>query len=295
MTLDAPGQGALVDTADPRRAPGGPGPLGGKRTFRGRTAPSGSRIIAAIARREILLASRRKLVRLLFLFSVIPPVILTVIILVRIFAEQATGAKLGFDPLIQFLHFQAVPVALLAFGLGTPLVAQDRAEDVLFLYATRPVAPWHYGLGKMLAVALPCFGLLLFPGLLIAILRLGITRELDTAAAIAMVAKIGFAGLVVAWGYAGLTVGPSALTKRARWAQLLSFALFLIPGVIGSLVGELLRTDVPPIGAGSAITELLTALLGDGEWGVASTLILVGYGFLGYWVTTARVKREMIP
>ncbi|MCA9755908.1 MAG: hypothetical protein KDA27_08915 [Candidatus Eisenbacteria bacterium] len=268
---------------------------GAVRTFGGRAAPSGSRIIAAIARREILLASRRKLVRLLFLFSVLPPIILTVIILVRIFAEQMTNAKLGFDPLLPFLHFQTIPVAVLAFGLGTPLVAQDRAEDVLFLYATRPVSPWHYGLGKMLAVALPCFALLLFPGLVIGILRLGITREVDTAAAIALVAKIGFAGLVVAWGYAGLTVGPSALTKRARWAQLLSFALFLIPGFVVSAVGQLTGTDLPPAGAATAITELLTALLDDGKWGVASTLVLVGYGFLGYWITTARVKREMIP
>ena len=273
-------------------APIQPGALG---TRGSRSAPGARQIVGAITRREIGLASRRKLVRLLFLFSVLPPIILTVIIVVRIFAEQLTNTKLGFDPFLNFLHFQSLPVALLAFGLGTPLVAQDRAEDVLFLYATRPVQPWHYGLGKMLAVALPCFGLLLFPGVLIAVLRLGITREFGVLDAGVMVLKIAYAGLLVAWGYAGLTVGPSAMTKRARWAQLLSLGLFIVPGAIVEITGRVLGLDFPPAGAGSAINEILKALFDDGHWGLSSSLVLLAYGTIGYAVTTLRVKREMIP
>lgn len=260
-----------------------------------RPSPGARQIVGAIARREIGLASRRKLVRLLFLFSILPPTVLTVIVVVRIFVEQITTTDLGFDPLLQFIQFQSLPVALLAFGLGTPLVAQDRAEDVLFLYATRPVQPWHYALGKTLAVALPCFALLLFPGLLIAILRLGITRELDAGDALLMVLKIGYAGLLVAWGFAGLTVGPSAMTKRARWAQLLSLALFLIPGAVVGTLARVTGWDLPPVGAGAAINEILDALFGNGHWGVASSLVLLTYGTIGYVVTTLRVKREMIP
>lgn len=260
-----------------------------------RHAPGARQIVAAIGRREIGLAARRKLVRLLFLFSILPPVILTVIIVVRIFAEQMTGTSLDFDPLLHFLRFQALPIALLAFGLGTPLVAQDRAEDVLFLYATRPVQPWHYALGKMAAVAVPCFGLLLFPGLLIAVLRLGITREFGAGEALLMVLRLAFAGVVVAWGYAGLTVGPSALTKRARWAQLLSLALIIVPGAIVETTAQVTGLDLPPIGAPRAVDELLTDLFGDGTWAAAATIVLLGYGFLGYVLTMLRVKREMIP
>lgn len=273
----------------------GPFPFDGPRATNPRHAPGARQIVGAISRREIGLAAQRKLVRLLFLFSILPPIILTVIIVVRIFAEQITGAPLDFDPLLYFLRFQAFPVALLAFGLGTPLVAQDRAEDVLFLYATRPVRPWHYALGKMAAVALPCFGLLLFPGLLIAILRLGITREFGVGEALLMVLKLGFAGIVVAWGYAGLTVGPSALAKRARWAQLLSLALIIVPGALVETAAQVTGWDLPPIGAAKAVDELLTDLFGDGRWAFAATLALVGYGMLGYAITALRVKREMIP
>jgi ABC-type transport system involved in multi-copper enzyme maturation permease subunit len=260
-----------------------------------RRAPSSAQVILAIARREIRLAARRKLVRLLFLGSVLPPVVLTVVLVVRIIAEQTTGFELNWHPLLGFLKFQALPVALLALGLGTPSVARDRSEEVLFLYATRPVLPWHYALGKLLAVAVPAGALMLAPGILIAIFRLGVTADIGTGEALSMVLKLAVASAALAWGYAGVCVGPSAAVRKARWALLIALGLFVLPDVPAQLIAG---SHAYPFTPGNAINELLQTLFGgdpDLTRGSFGLFILLAYGFAGMLVTTARVQREMIP
>jgi len=256
-------------------------------------APSSAAVLTAIAGREIRIAARGKLTKLLFLSSLLPPLIFTIIILVRMVAEQITGVSLGWDFLLKFLRFQAIPVLFLSLALGTPAVARDRAEDVLFLYATRPVLPWHYALGKLLAVAVPAFALMLLPGILIALLRLGVTGEIDANGAGVMIVKLVFASVFLAWGYAGATVGPSAATKRARWALLIALSLFFVPDGLAEI---LLPGRDLAVGPGSAINALLEVLFdrhGRGDyWGV---LALAIYGSLGFLLTTLRVRREMIP
>jgi len=258
-----------------------------------RVAPASSAVIRAIARREVALAARRRLTKLLFLFSVLPPIILTVVIVVRMLAESMTGANLNFDPVLQFLQFQAFPVALLALGIGTPSVARDRAEEVLFLYATRPVQPWHYALGKMLAVALPAAGLMWLPGALIAVLRLGVTAQLDTLEAALLVLKLALASAVMGWGYAGISVGPSAATRRGRWAMLIALGFFFIPDALAKIVWGRHALPVGPVTAAQELLDTLIARGGfDGWFGMVMLLL---YGALGLLVTTHRVRREMTP
>jgi len=258
-----------------------------------RSAPSSSAVIRAIARRELALAARRRLTKLLFLFSVLPPIILTVTIVIRMLAETMTGADLNFDPVLQFLQFQALPVALLALGIGTPSVARDRAEEVLFLYATRPVQPWHYALGKMLAVALPSAALMLLPGILIAVLRLGVTAQLSTGAAAILVLKLALASVALGWGFAGISVGPSAATRRGRWAMLIALGFFFIPDALASVVWGHHALPVGPI---KAVHKLLETLVGDGGLaGWFGLVMLILYGALGLLVTTSRARREMTP
>ena len=153
-------------------------------------APTSWQVISAIARREIMLALRRRLVKLLFLVNLIPPLVMAVILVVNMMIRQSGLGDLGWDPLLRMLEIQAGPVLLLALGIGTPLVARDRREDVLFLYATRPVTPWSYTLGKMIAVAVPALALLIIPGILIAILRQGLIEEFHLLDSIALVAKV---------------------------------------------------------------------------------------------------------
>ncbi|MBN2170114.1 MAG: hypothetical protein JW819_02195 [Candidatus Krumholzibacteriota bacterium] len=256
--------------------------------------PSSLHVLRAITARELRLAWRRRLLKLLFLASVLPPVIFITVILVRLFVERSFGADLDWDPMLRFLQFQAGPVTLLALGIGTPCVARDRAEDVLFLYATRPVVPWHYALGKLAAVALPAAALMLLPGLLIAVLRLTVTQDLGAAGAGLLLLKMILVSLVMGWAYAGLTVGASSGVKRARWAMLLAIAFLVFPDMVAQLVTF---GRAWPMGPGSAVNRLMESLFdlgldGQGLWCLA---LLMLYGAGGAWVSVQRAQREMIP
>lgn len=259
-----------------------------------RLAPGALHVIRSIAERELRLGLRRKMVRLLFLLSCFPPVIFITILLVRLLMEQTVGMKLGWNPLLQFLQVQAGPVALVALALGTPSVARDRDEDVLFLYAIRPVLPWHYALGKLLAVALPAAALMLLPGVAIALLRLGVTADFTMQQAGVMIGKLLVASSLVAWGYAGVTVGPSAAARKSRWALLLALACFIVPDALSQL---LWRDDPYPLAPQRAIEEILKSLfktrITEHTWIGAAVLTL--YGVLGFVVVDRQVKREMIP
>jgi ABC-type transport system involved in multi-copper enzyme maturation permease subunit len=260
-----------------------------------RRAPTDWHVIRSIARRELGIAARRKLVRLLFLFSALPPLILGVILVVRVMAERATGTDLGWDPVERFLLIQAMPVALLALGLGTPLVARDRSEDVLYLYAVRPVMPWHYTLGKMLAVALPTFGLLVVPGFLIAVLRQGVMPDrVGTGESVVLVAKVAVAAFFMAAGYAGVSVGPSAATKRARWALLIAAFFFMIPDSVAHAIWGL---DAYAVGPGEAAKALMGFLFSDSGVlrGLLAAAVLSLYAAAGATITMRAVRREMIP
>lgn len=258
-----------------------------------RPAPSAVHVIRAIARRELALAARTRLMRFLFLGSILPPLVFIVVLVVQLMITQNVDLPFKLNPLLGFLEFMGVPVLFLSLGLGTPSVSRDRAEDVLFLYATRPVLPWHYALGKMFAVAVPAFGLMLLPGVLTAVLRAGVVQDIDVGEAFGMVARVLVVAVAMAWGYAGVTVGPSALVKKARWALVISLVFFMIND-------NLLRpffSDPWPLAPNEAFKELLYALFDekDAVRGWISILILGIYGFAGFFAVRERVRTEMTP
>jgi ABC-type transport system involved in multi-copper enzyme maturation permease subunit len=258
-----------------------------------RAAPSTWHVIQSIAAREIGIARRRRLVKLLFLGSILPPIVLAIVLVVRIAVEQM-GLDLDWDPVLITLQIQAFPVALLALSLGTPSVSRDRSEDVLFLYATRPVTPSSYAVGKMLAVGVTAGALLVVPAVLLAVLRQGVLGDrASTPESLLIIGKVALAAIAMAWGYAGVSVGPSAVTKRGRWALLLAIAIFIVPDAIAAIF----MADPLPIGPGEAVEAVLAALF-DGDdiaagWVGATMLAL--YGVLGWAVTRWQVAKEMTP
>lgn len=257
-------------------------------------APRASHVVLAIARRELRLALRRKFVRWLYVASGLPLIVIATILAVKTYGEQALGAPLPWDPVLAFFRAQAFPIALLALGLGTPLVAADRAEEVLFLYATRPVAPWHYTAGKLAAVVLPAAGLLVVPGLLFAILRVGMLPSEGIGSALALVGKVLVAGSLLAAALGGVAVGASALTRRARWALPVAIGAMVLPD---ALAQGFTGGSAPPLGTSLATERLLAALFESGTAGEVlwAGLVLVLWAAAGVTVTIARVGREMTP
>lgn len=256
--------------------------------------PSAYHVLRAIAWRELRVAAQRRLVRWLFIGSLLPVLVFATILVVRVIAEEKFDQDLDWDPILYFLSVEGGFVALLTLGIGTPLVARDRAEDVLFLYATRPVLPWHYMAGKMAAVLVPAAGLLLFPGIMLAALRLGLLRDVGSLDTLVLFGKVSVAGILVGLGYAGISVGASALTTRARWSLLLALGIYMLPDAVA---GVIFGSDAPALGPGRATADLLGTLFDSVElWrGIVAGIVLLAYGVAGGVVTVLRVKREMIP
>jgi len=254
-------------------------------------------VVTAITRREITLAMRRRLVKLLFLGNLVPPLVMAIILIANVVARGVGLDNFSWDPLVRLLQIQTGPVLLLALGIGAPLVARDRSEDVLFLYATRPVTPWSYTLGKMLAVALPAVALLLFPGILIAILRTGLMDDFGLLDSVTLIAKVAIAAVLMAAGFTGISVGPSAAAKKARWALLLAFMCFVVPSALSEIIQYFWGGGGYSLDPGSAIDDVIAALFeGDAAGrGVTGAICLLIWGMLGALVTSARVRREMIP
>lgn len=260
-----------------------------------RRAPTSAQVVLAIARREIATAMRRRLVKLLFLGNLIPPLGMAVALIANIVARGIGVEDLGWDPLARLIEIQAGPVLLLALGIGTPLVSRDRSEDVLFLYATRPVTPWSYTIGKMLAVAIPAVLLLVVPGILMAILRVGLMSDFGTLDALWLVTRVIIVALLLGCGYAGVSIGPSAATTKARWALFLAFMCFVIPGIVAQVIWR--HTDPYGLSPGTALKHVVAMLFDDDRvsYGIVGMISLVAWGALGALVTSARVRREMTP
>lgn len=258
-------------------------------------APTSAQVVVAIARREIMMAMRRRLVKLLFLLNLIPPLGMAVALIANIMARGIGVEDLGWDPLARLIQIQAGPVLLLALGIGTPLVARDRSEDVLFLYATRPVTPWSYTIGKMLAVAAPSIALLVVPGILMTILRAGLMDDFGWTESFALMLKLLLVAVLMACGYSGVSVGPSAAARKARWALLLAFMCFVIPDIIGELIWR--HGDPYALSPGTAVEHLIAALFDEHDvgYGVVAAVALAVWGTLGALVTATRVRREMTP
>lgn len=240
------------------------------------------------------MARRRRLVKLLFLGNLLPPLAMAVALIANVVAKGIGVEDLGWDPLVKLLQIQAGPVLLLALGIGTPLVARDRSEDVLFLYATRPVTPWSYTIGKMLAVALPSMALLVIPGILMAVLRAGLMTDFGLLESVVLVLKVAVAAVLMAWGYSGVCVGPSAATRKARWALLLAMMCFMIPQAIAGIIW---RGDGYALDPARAVDQVLITLFDseDIDRGIVAALVLLAWGVLGALVTATRVRREMTP
>lgn len=260
-----------------------------------RGTPSSVHIIGTIAQREFRIAMRRKFLRLILILGFLPPVGAAVVLVIRLLLRQMQGTDVGWDPLPHLLQFQTIPVFLAALGLGTPAVSRDRAEDVLYLYAVRPVSPSLYAAGKMLAVFLPAFIVLFLPTIMVLAVRQGILGS--EAAPLESLADLGKAALLTlgaAVALAGATVGPSAATKRGRWALLMSLAIMTLPDTILRVFDLGDDWAIGPINVARLLVDTMfkdPALLPS----IGHLAILFAWGAAGFLLTRWRVSREMIP
>ncbi|NUN14141.1 MAG: hypothetical protein HUU55_10955 [Myxococcales bacterium] len=259
-------------------------------------APTSRHVVSTIARRELRLAWQLRLVKILALFSILPVLVITTVLVGQAWLDKNFSRTLDWDPVYRFLEVQTRVVVLLALGLGTPSIARDRHEDVLFLYATRPVLPWHYTIGKLTSVWAPVALLLCVPAAVVALLQAGILVHVTFAQSGLMIAKAVLVAGATATGLAGMTVGCSAVTKQTRWAVVLAIILLTVPD---GLAQGMFGTDAVPVGPVRSSTFLTAFLFNDGKdramIGLLGFGVLLAWGLLGYMGIHARAKKEMIP
>jgi ABC-type transport system involved in multi-copper enzyme maturation permease subunit len=261
-------------------------------------APSARHVVLTIAQREFRIAMRRRFLRVLLVMGFLPPIVASIVLVIRLLLRQMQGVDIGWDPLPALLRFQTLPVLLAALGLGTPAVSRDRAEDVLYLYAVRPVSPGLYAAGKMLAVFLPAFLVLFLPTLLVLTVRQGIlAAEAPFGDTLVLLLKGAILTFALAVALAGATVGPSAATKRGRWALLLALAVTALPDTFLRILGGFENQPDWAIGPLNAAHFLVGTLFEDEEWlkSLQHVAILLAWGAFGFLLTRWRVQREMIP
>src|SRR6185295_7285960 len=134
--------------------------------------------------------------------------------------------------------------------IGPPLVSRDMSNNALPLYLCRPFSRVEYMIGKMSVLVILLSAITWVPGLLLFVFQ----SYLEGASWFAH--NIWIAGAMFVAGMAWIVV--LSLSAWLKWRIAASaglFAVFMIPNVIGTLIGLLFKTRWGNIINLSAILE----------------------------------------
>jgi len=141
-----------------------------------------------------------------------------------------------------FLSVQSSLAFLLTVLIGPPLVSRDMSNNALPLYLCRPFSRAEYMIGKMSVLVMLLSAITWVPGLLLFVFQ----SYLEGAGWFAH--NIWIAGALVVASMAWIVVLAllsMTLSAWLKWRIAASaglFAVFMIPNVIGTLIGALFRT-----------------------------------------------------
>lgn len=211
-----------------------------------------------IARANLSLAWANRWVKVVLISSLIPGIILA-------------GITYFFLPLSAVVLDIVLDATLLwAFlvgaTVGARLISEDRRQGAFLAHFARPVRRVDYIVGKMLALAIPIF-LVTTASPLLAIAadtavdsetvadRLreefgdvpdegGYLRHVNTGA---VVGAVSWFGLIASLGTAGIVLGLSALTTRARIAGVIWFAVVAFGAAAHGILASSLGKDWPAL------------------------------------------------
>jgi len=160
-----------------------------------------------------------------------------------------------------FLSIQSSLAFLLTVLIGPPLVSRDMSNNALPLYLCRPFSRAEYMIGKMSVLVILLSAITWVPGLLLFVFQ----AYLEGAGWFAH--NIWIAGAMIVAGMAWIVVLSllsMTLSAWLKWRIAASaglFAVFMIPSVVGTLVGVMFRTRWGNIINLSAILESINKSL----------------------------------
>ncbi len=185
----------------------------------------------------------RKLVLVFLFITYIHPIVRGVFI----WASHQIGA----DPFAvvdanffrQTLYLQGLFLILLCIWPGASLIAHDLRTNAIQLYLSKPLTRVDYVLGKFAIIAGIGALIMTIPGLLLFLMELGLSSDTGFIGRYYWVplSVLGYS-IVVIGGAALLTLAASSITRSARYAGLLFFALVFISqaaaGLLRLVTGE---------------------------------------------------------
>lgn len=275
----------------------------GYKAYDGARLPQGARQLLLV-KRSLALAWAPGLVKATMIVGMVPLLVCAVILYFKVKARMVimgAGGPATADDATNWIYYGIYWCQLwFAFAMGlltaATAVAGDVASGAFHFYFSRPLTRGHYALAKLVAAGVLVTLVAAIPGLLLAMLRLGLAK--DGAEALRLLPYLLWALLFSLAVGLTLTLPPlalSALTRKPGYAQGGWSALFFVPWVVGE--GLAAATDVPALALFSLPTCL--RMVGQALFGVEKSYdlhvafpagVLIAVLALAAWVLWSRLS-----
>jgi ABC-2 type transport system permease protein len=171
-----------------------------------------------------------------------PAVIALIIVGVRALAARAPIEDLGVIPGHDGIYTAIAVFPVLFVAAQAPeLLGRDQRYRVLTLYFSRALRRPDYALAKLAAMAIGVLATLLVPQAILAVGLVLLDPDIGQALgkeAGALPAILG-SSIVIAVATAALALVVASLTPRRAYATAAIFGVFIIPGIVAAIVGNL--------------------------------------------------------
>lgn len=154
---------------------------------------------------------------------------------------------------------------------GPPLISRDIKSKAFLVYFSKPIRPWQYVLGKLMAVGFFVFSMTLFPAVVLYLIGVGLSPDVGTLkATLPILGQIVLSSVVIAVPIAMVVLLLSSLTRDRRiatftWVSTWIFGelAFRVLSFGGRVSGEFTPPPWAPLLSLRELTTRATAAIMD--------------------------------
>ena len=238
----------------------------------------------------------RKLFLIFIFIGFIPAIARGVIIWFNHQAGMAGFASVDGDFFRNFLFWQAPFLMLVCIWPGALLIARDLKTNAIQLYLSKPLTQVDYILGKFAIIAGIGAILLPAPALPLFLMEVGLSNDTKFLAGYFWIpaAILGYSAVVIT-GAALVTLAVSSITRSARYAGLLFFAIVFFSNFSAGMLRLITGNHYFVVLSMSSLMDQAGAIFfgGPTEYGLHPVSSLLVYGLmlgLSLWILRRRVK-----
>ena len=198
-----------------------------------------------IAETELKRLLREKWVRRLLIMAWLPVVGFAVYIYFGLVVKAITGFEvLTGNTTMMFFRYEVWFVAIMMAAFGSGMICRDLSSKALTLYFTRPLNVDQYLWGKLTAIAIPCLGVTLLPGMLLVIVQYSLSQHVSALDMVDMTWRVAACSALVTFLYCAAILLLSSLIRTSRFVGLIWLGLFVFMEIARALLVRFLG-DTP--------------------------------------------------